>query len=165
MWNQIFPSCGVEYVPIPAENTKLRRGIFRLWNGKYWRQTNHEEIHGIQRKVFFLAEQGWKQWMNWNVSSYFKISLSLVNSASGHFRSLLRSRSLLPLSITELGQTLCLDWSRLAWRWIALLTPIDKMPIFSFRLIYTCNIIVRYHCGGRPEEVNTCFLNSYMVYL
>jgi hypothetical protein len=23
---------------------------------------------------------------------------------------------------------------------------------------------VRYHCGGWPEEVNTCFLNSYMVY-
>jgi hypothetical protein len=26
------------------------------------------------------------------------------------------------------------------------------------------NILVRYHCGGWPEEVNTCFLNSYMVY-
>jgi hypothetical protein len=26
-------------------------------------------------------------------------------------------------------------------------------------------IIVRYHCGGRPEEVNSCVLNSYMVYL
>jgi hypothetical protein len=26
-------------------------------------------------------------------------------------------------------------------------------------------ITVRYHCGGWPEEVNTCFLNSYMVYL
>jgi hypothetical protein len=25
--------------------------------------------------------------------------------------------------------------------------------------------VVRYHCGGWPEEVNTCFLNSYMVYL
>ncbi len=24
---------------------------------------------------------------------------------------------------------------------------------------------VRYHCGGWPEEVNTCFLNSDMVYL
>jgi hypothetical protein len=24
---------------------------------------------------------------------------------------------------------------------------------------------VRYHCGGWHEEVNTCFLNSYMVYL
>jgi hypothetical protein len=26
-------------------------------------------------------------------------------------------------------------------------------------------VVVRYHCGGWPEEVNTCFLNSYMVYL
>jgi hypothetical protein len=26
-------------------------------------------------------------------------------------------------------------------------------------------LIVRYHCGGRPEEVNSCVLNSYMVYL
>jgi hypothetical protein len=26
-------------------------------------------------------------------------------------------------------------------------------------------LTVRYHCGGWPEEVNTCFLNSYMVYL
>ncbi len=26
-------------------------------------------------------------------------------------------------------------------------------------------LAVRYHCGGWPEEVNTCFLNSYMVYL
>ncbi len=25
--------------------------------------------------------------------------------------------------------------------------------------------IVRYHCGGWPEEVNACFLNPYMVYL
>jgi hypothetical protein len=24
---------------------------------------------------------------------------------------------------------------------------------------------VRYHCGGWPEEVNSYFLNSYMVYL
>jgi hypothetical protein len=26
-------------------------------------------------------------------------------------------------------------------------------------------ISVRYHCGGWPAEVNSCFLNSYMVYL
>jgi hypothetical protein len=26
-------------------------------------------------------------------------------------------------------------------------------------------ITVRYHCGGWPEEVNPCDLNSYMVYL
>jgi hypothetical protein len=26
-------------------------------------------------------------------------------------------------------------------------------------------IIVRYHCGGWPEEVNSRVLNSYMVYL
>jgi hypothetical protein len=26
-------------------------------------------------------------------------------------------------------------------------------------------VTVRYHCEGWPEEVNTCFLNSYMVYL
>ncbi len=25
--------------------------------------------------------------------------------------------------------------------------------------------IVCYHCGGWLEEVNACFLNSYMVYL
>jgi hypothetical protein len=31
--------------------------------------------------------------------------------------------------------------------------------------IQTLLIRVRYHCGGWPEEVNTCFLNSYMVYL
>ncbi len=27
------------------------------------------------------------------------------------------------------------------------------------------NVSVRFHCGGWPEEVNSCFLNSYMVYL
>ncbi len=26
-------------------------------------------------------------------------------------------------------------------------------------------IPVRYHCGGWSEEVNSCILNSYMVYL
>jgi hypothetical protein len=26
-------------------------------------------------------------------------------------------------------------------------------------------VSVRYHCGGWPEEVNSCVLNSYMVYL
>jgi hypothetical protein len=29
-----------------------------------------------------------------------------------------------------------------------------------------CNVIVRYHCGGWSEEVNSCILIlSYMVYL
>jgi hypothetical protein len=27
------------------------------------------------------------------------------------------------------------------------------------------SVLVRYHCGGWPEEVNSCFFNSYMVYL
>jgi hypothetical protein len=26
-------------------------------------------------------------------------------------------------------------------------------------------VSVRYHCGGWSEEVNSCILNSYMVYL
>jgi hypothetical protein len=26
-------------------------------------------------------------------------------------------------------------------------------------------ILVRYHCGGWSKEVNSCILNSYMVYL
>ncbi len=26
-------------------------------------------------------------------------------------------------------------------------------------------VVVCYHCGGWPEEVNSCVLNSYMVYL
>ncbi len=26
-------------------------------------------------------------------------------------------------------------------------------------------VLVRYHCGGWSEEVNSCILNSYMVYL
>ncbi len=30
---------------------------------------------------------------------------------------------------------------------------------------WLCVVAVRFHCGGWPEEVNTCFLNSYMVYL
>ncbi len=40
-------------------------------------------------------------------------------------------------------------------------------------LFFLCRVLsfflticsVRYHCGGWPEEVNTCLLNSYMVYL
>jgi hypothetical protein len=28
-----------------------------------------------------------------------------------------------------------------------------------------CVITVRYHCGGWSEEVNSCILISYMVYL
>jgi hypothetical protein len=38
----------------------------------------------------------------------------------------------------------------------------------SSRLTVVCSVnisTVRYHCGGWPEEVNTCYLNSYMVYL
>jgi hypothetical protein len=31
-------------------------------------------------------------------------------------------------------------------------------------LLYN-NLIVRYHCGGWSEEVNSCILISYMVYL
>jgi hypothetical protein len=39
----------------------------------------------------------------------------------------------------------------------------NSMNIYSEELILF--FIVRYHCGGWPEEVNSCFLNSYMVYL
>ncbi len=36
----------------------------------------------------------------------------------------------------------------------------------NFLISSRCNRgTVRYHCGGWPKEVNTCFLNSYMVYL
>ncbi len=34
---------------------------------------------------------------------------------------------------------------------------------FLDKYIYTVH--VRYHCGGRPVEVDACVLNSYMVYL
>jgi hypothetical protein len=37
--------------------------------------------------------------------------------------------------------------------------------LLSRKFAPSLNISVRYHCGGWPEEVNTCFLNSYMVYL
>jgi hypothetical protein len=53
----------------------------------------------------------------------------------------------------------------------------NHLPV-SFSNIWTTNVesvlvlillslemIVRYHCGGCPEEVNACVLNSYMVYL
>jgi hypothetical protein len=33
------------------------------------------------------------------------------------------------------------------------------------KLTFSIVIAVRYHCGGWSEEVNTCILNSYMVYL
>ncbi len=38
---------------------------------------------------------------------------------------------------------------------------------YPFIQIPVCclNCIVRYHWGGRSEEVNSCVLNSYMVYL
>ncbi len=35
----------------------------------------------------------------------------------------------------------------------------------SFHVLGRLKGIVRYHCGGWPEEVNSCVLNSYMVYL
>jgi hypothetical protein len=31
--------------------------------------------------------------------------------------------------------------------------------------VFVSTLSVRYHCGGWPEEVNSCVLNSYMVYL
>ncbi len=41
--------------------------------------------------------------------------------------------------------------------------------LFFAHYIYVISLfdilLVRYHCGGWPEEVNSCFLNSYMVYL
>ncbi len=37
--------------------------------------------------------------------------------------------------------------------------------IYVYNFTFILLLIVRYHCGGWPEEVNTCFLNSYMVYL
>ncbi len=44
-----------------------------------------------------------------------------------------------------------------------------KFLYFSFVSLLSqgeiITLTVRYHCGGWPEEVNTCFLNSYMVYL
>jgi hypothetical protein len=50
--------------------------------------------------------------------------------------------------------------------------PIVEYSYCSIFLLLDCPIFllldiltVRYHCGGWPKEVNTCFLNSYMVYL
>jgi hypothetical protein len=48
---------------------------------------------------------------------------------------------------------LCMNFSVIVW-------CILKVYIFRVQVM-----VVRYHCGGWPEEVNTCFLNSYMVYL
>jgi hypothetical protein len=31
--------------------------------------------------------------------------------------------------------------------------------------MFGLEVSVRYHCGGRPVEVNASVLNSYMVYL
>jgi hypothetical protein len=48
------------------------------------------------------------------------------------------------------------------------LFPNNKSPASGYPGEYeeiTLVILVRYHCGGWPEEVNTCFLNSCMVYL
>jgi hypothetical protein len=43
--------------------------------------------------------------------------------------------------------------------------PCSVCPAFFLHGRKKRVIIVRYHCGGRPEEVNSCVLNSYMVYL
>ncbi len=49
--------------------------------------------------------------------------------------------------------------------------PSPNIPLLDAVLGYTYSKFirsyptVRYHCGGWPEEVNSCFLNSYMVYL
>jgi hypothetical protein len=61
------------------------------------------------------------------------------------------------------------DYEKAMKEGIFILAPTGSRPISCFK----CNkvdmgsytVIVRYHCGGWPEEVNTCFLNSYMVYL
>jgi hypothetical protein len=43
---------------------------------------------------------------------------------------------------------------------------IVHLPVIGILHMSLTEIVtVRYHCGGWPEEVNTCFLNSYMVYL
>jgi hypothetical protein len=44
--------------------------------------------------------------------------------------------------------------------------PFQFIDGFAFVCIHTSYIgTVRYHCGGWSEEVNSCILNSYMVYL
>ncbi len=49
--------------------------------------------------------------------------------------------------------------------WVAVLSK-GNIPDFFIPDFFTPgSIIVRYHCGGWPEEVNSCVLNSYMVYL
>jgi hypothetical protein len=39
------------------------------------------------------------------------------------------------------------------------------MLVRSVNSVISVKLFVRYHCGGRPEEVNSCVLNSDMVYL
>jgi hypothetical protein len=43
--------------------------------------------------------------------------------------------------------------------------PTHLLTKFTIFLCPEKEIRVRYHCGGWPEEVNSCVLNSYMVYL
>ncbi len=51
-----------------------------------------------------------------------------------------------------------------------LLLTLIKMGFFkndlgNFNCLFLKKVCVRYHCEGRPTEVNACVLNSYMVYL
>jgi hypothetical protein len=39
------------------------------------------------------------------------------------------------------------------------------LPFIKGKLGVSRILAVPDHCGGRPKEVNACFLNSYMVYL
>jgi hypothetical protein len=48
------------------------------------------------------------------------------------------------------------------------LNPIQKahfQTVLDMSLNFHLDLLVHYHCGGWPEEVNSCVLNSYMVYL
>jgi hypothetical protein len=55
------------------------------------------------------------------------------------------------------------------FRWLVglLISYVISCPagILCCWLVSWLILIVRYHCGGWPEEVNSCVLNSYMVYL
>jgi hypothetical protein len=49
------------------------------------------------------------------------------------------------------------------WSRYTVKTAIVSSPKYSYKVMRIDS--VRYHCGGWPEEVNSCVLNSYMVYL
>ncbi len=106
--------------------------------GNFSHLSSFSNLHSFDNLPISLSFTILANICTFQTSQIFTILTILLNCPTAPTLTVLSALFIFPTSLT-----------------FAIWTTLPTVPI----------TLVRYDCGGWPEEVNTCLLNSYMVYL